>query len=458
MSLPEVLEFLERERSVLLERAGQVSDLYRSLSESLRTLAVPFRSSLASLGSFESSLDRENRKLQPPERISEGKPGDLEHNTARLVGLINQVYAVRNAVLPSLEGVESQELARVRQVHAEILAFLEELYQQNTAWILQDPGAEASIMARQKRRDIEELLKEEIDPYLERLLALRRDEYSLRLNLAVRQDGASYRSAVGNPPALEAMVREKCTLLGLPFDPERSQDLLRDLREGEGDLERHIRERYEEPREEGEVPASTLRRRYLAILQRYLARVGDVSAVLSIVEDVYDLYQPRPSLMERLRVFFARLFGRDERLPRRDVEYSYVIGKDQIERRRASVEEVIRGTNNLEKMLLRIKNHINEYTIHKRLAEFPVPRARDLIERTRGAMRSVFDDCYGLVQWLGKGENREKLALLPQNSQRDLSAHLDSIYATLIINAERLREVERRPGGGDGQEIRGAAE
>jgi hypothetical protein len=365
------------------------------------------------------------------------------------VALFNQVYAIRNTVIPSLESADGKQLERVRQVHAEVLGFVDELYQQNTGWILQDPGAEASIMARQKRRDIEELLKEEIDPYFERLLALRRDLYSLRLNLGVRQDAAAYQSALGNPQALEAMVREKCTLLGLSFDPEGSQDVLRDLRDGEGELERHMRERYQEPEEEGEVSSAALRRRYLGVLQRYLARVGDVSALLSIVEDIYDLYQPRASLMERLRVFFARLFGRDERLPRRDVDYSYVVGKDQIERRRASVEELIRGANNLEKTLLRIKNHLNEYAIHKRLGEFPVPRARDLIERSRGAMRSVFDDCLGLVQWLGKGENREKLALLPQNSQRDLSAHLDSIYATLIINAERLREVERRQDGPD---------
>jgi hypothetical protein len=300
------------------------------------------------------------------------------------------------------------------------------------------------------------LLREEIDPYFERLIALQRDEYSLRLNLGVREDPAAYQSAMGSSEALESLIREKCTLLGLAFDETRSQELLRDLKEAEGELERRILSRYAEKTEEGDVPAA-LRRRYLSVLQRYLARVGDISAILSIVEEIYDLYQPRPSLMERLRVFFARLFGRDERLPRRDVEYSYVVGKDQIERRRASVEEVIRGANNLEKMLLRIKNHINEYTIHKRLAEYPVPRARELIEHARGAMRSLFDDCFGLVQWLGKAENREKLALLPQNSQRDLSAHLDSIYATLIINAERLREVGHLQPGPEGRQAGGDA-
>jgi hypothetical protein len=46
MSVSELLEFLEHTRRKHLERSSEVSDLYRSLSESLRTLAVPFRNSL----------------------------------------------------------------------------------------------------------------------------------------------------------------------------------------------------------------------------------------------------------------------------------------------------------------------------------------------------------------------------------------------------------------------------
>jgi hypothetical protein len=444
MSVSELLEFLEHTRRELLERSSEVSDLYRSLSESLRTLAVPFRNSLASINNLDSSLNRENRKLKASSKAPEAKPGTVEYNTARLVDLINQVYAIRNEVIANLEATETASLLRVREIHAEILAFIGELYQQNTSWILQDPGAEVSIMARQKRRDIEELLKEEIDPYFERIMTLRRDENRVRLIESFRQDPDSQQILSAGAELSETLIREKYGLLGLPFDLADSRELLRDLREPEVELVRRIRDNYKEPLEEGEVSTASLRRRYLAILQRYLARVGDVSALLSIVENVYDLYQPRPSFVERLRVFFARLFGRDERLPRRDVEYTYIVGKDRIERRRASVEDLIRSVNNLEKMLLRIKNHINEYMIHKRLAEYPVPRAQELIERIRGAMRSVFDDCYGLVQWLGKVENRDKLELLSQNSQRDFNAHLDSLYATLIINAERLREIERR--------------
>jgi hypothetical protein len=458
MSLSELLEFLEQTRSALLERAGEVSDLYRSLSESLRTLAVPLRNSLASISTIDGSLDAESTKLSPTTKSQDLRPGSVEHNTERLVDLINHLYAVRNTVIPSLDSPDVDKLGRVREVHAEVLHFVEELYQQNTSWILQDPGAEASVMARQKRRDIEELLNEEIDPYFERLITLRRDEYRARLIRSLREDSDALEVARTSGELPEELLREKCTLLGLEYDTRLAEDLLRDVRAAEGEVERRIRDHYEEAREEGELTTANLRRRYLAILQRYLARVADVSALLSIVESVYDLYQPRASFVERLRVFLARLFGKDERLPRRDVEYSYIVGKDRIERKRASIENLIRSVNNLEKMLLRIKNHLNEYMIHKRLGEYPVSRARDLIDRVRGAMRGVFDDCHGLMQWLGKLENRGKLELMPQNNQRELNAHLDSLYATLIINAERLREIERQSPDGESPEVRGEAQ
>ena len=68
-------------------------------------------------------------------------------------------------------------------------------------------------------------------------------------------------------------------------------------------------------------------------------------------------------------------------------------------------------------------------------------------------MRRVFEESFGLIQWLGKRSNRDKLARLPENMQRDLNYHLDAIYATIIINAERLKEGSRKNKGRPGSVI-----
>ena len=64
-------------------------------------------------------------------------------------------------------------------------------------------------------------------------------------------------------------------------------------------------------------------------------------------------------------------------------------------------------------------------------------------------MRRVYDDGFGLVQWLGKKGNQDRLSRLPESAQRDLSGCLETIYSTLIINSERLNEIDRRYPGQD---------
>lgn len=67
-----------------------------------------------------------------------------------------------------------------------------------------------------------------------------------------------------------------------------------------------------------------------------------------------------------------------------------------------------------------------------------------MLDSTRASLRHIYDDGFGLVQWLGKKGNQERLARVPVSSQRDLSACLETIHSTLIINAERLAAIGRR--------------
>jgi hypothetical protein len=179
-------------------------------------------------------------------------------------------------------------------------------------------------------------------------------------------------------------------------------------------------------------------------VNRYLARLPDVNRLLPILETLYALYQPRPSLLDRLARLFSLFTGKERKGQRRDVEYSYVIGRHGIEHRRASLEALIAEVSRLQKALSRVKSYLASARASRTLKQVPVSRLRSTIDSARASLRRVFDDGFGLLQWLGKKGNQEKLARVPESTQRDLSACLDSIYATLIINAERLKEVARR--------------
>jgi len=158
-------------------------------------------------------------------------------------------------------------------------------------------------------------------------------------------------------------------------------------------------------------------------------------------------------LLTRVRAFFARMAGREEKTPRKDIEYSYIIGRESIERKQASLESLIGEANRLEKHLLRVRDSIRTAQVNKKIKTLSIAKIRDTIDSIRSTMRRVFEDGFGLIQWLGKKSNRDKLAKLPENMQRDLNYHLDAIYATIIINAERLKEVSRQNRGQRNNEI-----
>jgi hypothetical protein len=444
LSLAELVSFLDEEKEKLLQRNEEIRDLYRSLTESLRTLTVPFRNSFLAESSINSALNPDSDRITFAQHNLRSSGGEVENNTRWLVSLINNIHAVRNRYLQSPHFIELPDIADVRRLHADVRKFMEELYLQHSVWMLREPNAEGAVLARQKRKDAEELLREQIDPFFERLEQIKIDEYSLRLREQIQEHIVSLESYNKSPVAGEALIREKCSALGLTFDPELTRAVLQELELGDEQLSGRMREKYAAREKEGEPVPSTLRPRYLRIVNRYLARLPDVNRLLPILETLYALYQPRPSLLDRLARLFSLFTGKERKGQRRDVEYSYVIGRHGIEHRRASLEALIAEVSRLQKALSRVKSYLASARASRTLKQVPVSRLRSTIDSARASLRRVFDDGFGLLQWLGKKGNQEKLARVPESTQRDLSACLDSIYATLIINAERLKEVARR--------------
>jgi hypothetical protein len=448
MGLTELIEFLEAEKLGLLAGAAEVRDLYRSLAESLRTLPLALRNSFAPESALLGALDPQARKIsfsKPSLRSSEGEAQD---NTRWLASLLNNLEVVREHLLATPQALQLADIADIRRVHADMRKFLEELYLQNSGWMLRDPNAEAAALARQKRKDVEELLSQRLDPFVERMEQLKLDEYSLRLRREIAGLFSSLESYQSAPQSGEALIREKCSRLGLSYDPELTRGVLQELAVSDQTLEARVRAKYARtPQEAAAAKTRGLRQKYLRVLYRYLDRLREVSRLLPILETVYEVYQPRPPLLERLTRFFALLAGRQLKSPRRDVEYSYIIGREAIEHRRASLESLIVEVNQLEKALLRVKSSLATARAAKTLKNLSPARLRAAIDSTRASLRRILDDGTGLVQWLGKQGNRDRLSRLPESSQRELGIFLETIHSTLIINSERLEEIDRRHPG-----------
>jgi hypothetical protein len=153
-----------------------------------------------------------------------------------------------------------------------------------------------------------------------------------------------------------------------------------------------------------------------------------------ILQSIYHLFQPKPALLERFAAFLSRLAGHEPRIPRKDIEFTYIVSRDTIQHHAGSLETLMERINVLEKTLLRLKGHLRQVSLK---------RMDGAIDQIHPALTLIIEEGGGLVQWLGKPRNRERLAKVPAANQRTFHQALTSMQATLIINQERLAEIAR---------------
>jgi hypothetical protein len=428
-----LLEFLEQEREKLFQTAGTLQELLGSLAETLRTLSGPLRSSFSSPETILSALKPEGDRLAFGRLELQSLDGEVQSNTSRLIDLVNNLYAIRNRYLQDPHFIEFADLAEIEQVQAEIKGFLEELYGKNAAAL--EGRSESAALARQKRRDIEELLEAHMAAWFARLRQIKTDEYLARLRPELKKDIGSAQAYAEDPQRYEPLIKEKCARIGLPFDLQALQLLMNELESDDEQFERTIRQHYAEQEDQAQLSSQVLRRKLLRILTRYLTAIRELERLAPILQAIYYLYQPKPTLLERLGVFLAMLAGRERRIPKKDIEFSYIVSRETFQHQASSLETLMERVNSLEKALLRLKGHLRQASLQ---------RMQSTVERIHPALFAISEEGAGLIQWLGRPRNRERLAKIPETSQRTFHYALTSLQATLIINQERLQEIAHR--------------
>ena len=441
MALAELIQFLDEEKGKLFEAFTSLKGFYHTLLESARTLTVPFRNSFAPESNIKPALDPEQDKIVFIKHGLQSLEGEVQNNTDWLINILNNIFAIQNKYLQSPYFIELKDIDDIRKVHDDISKFLNHLYEHHLSAI---PNAEMSLLARQKKNDIEDLLENHIDHFFKRMEQVKVDEYIIRLREEIKDQVGTLQNYYRSTEEFDQLIREKCTYLGLSYNPDLAKLTVTELESSDEALSKRIKSKYREATAEKALDPAGLRRRYLKIVYRYLSRNSEISKLIPILENIYYIYQPKPSLGERFSRFISKLFGKDVKLPKKDVEFQYIIAKGSIQRKKASLEDLMDRTNRLDKLLLKVKNHVNSYYIKKEINAFPLKTMRNIITNISTLMGESFDDCFGLIQWLGKMSNKEKLDKIPVSMQRDFNQYLNSIHATLIINSERLKDIARQ--------------
>jgi hypothetical protein len=436
-----LIQFLDGEKEDLLQQVDHMKGVYKTLSESLKTLLVLLRSSFAPDINLEASVVPENRSIKILKAELKSSAGEAESNYIWLIQILNNIAAINNTCLTHPRSIVWADLQRIKESHRDIRSFLEKIFAPENGALLPSAAKQAAL-PRQKRRDIEMLLAEQVDPFFAVWEQICADEYKTRLRPVIREQVRNmeiYRTA---PDSYDALIKELCAAAHLAYEPELVLATIGELEKSEELFAEGIRKNYA-PLTQGPPPRTASRRRhYQRIVDRYLSRTQELSRMAPILETVYCLFQPRPTIGERLQVLFARLLGREVRPIRKDISYSYIIGGESIRRKEASLEELMAELERLATYLLRMKNQFHGSGVRKNALS--LAGLEGIMENCRLGLQRVYEDSFGLIQWLGKKSNQEALSKLPRGLQQELNQHLYTLNATLIINAENLRELAEK--------------
>ena len=445
MAAEDILQFLDEEKAKLFSEVEMFETLYQTLSESLATLTVPFRDIFGSDIAEAVSQGESHTSIQIAKHALQSAEGQIQDNIVWLRQLTDNIQVIQHHLRDSA-ALDLSRLKSIDAVHNDVRDFLQQLYSLQRSVASRDKHSQMPQLAQKKKKDIESLLSEQLEPYIRRLIQLFRDRYSADLRIGLKEDQKNLATFSGSQKELELFVRSKCEDLQIPFEKKIIDQTLKTLNDDDEILIETLQNRYKEPPESWEIRESRIRDGLVRVVNRYFARSADLAKLGPILKSVHKLFQPKPSFLTRMALFLARLFGKPVEQPSVDVSYTFITAGKKIERRRASLETVMARTNELEKSLLRGGSRLNTFRSQNQLGSYPVDDLKALIQDIQRDLKQVYEDCFGLVQWIGRSQNESRLEAMSETLQHELNSLLYTINATLIINNERQTEISTKHG------------
>ena len=116
MAVNELIQLLEDEREALFKTTDTMKSVYQTLAESIRTLTVPFRNAFAPEANIKPGIKSEQKRLVFSRHELQSLEGEVQNNTAGLIHLINNLYAIQNTLLRSPYFIDLTDISDIRQV------------------------------------------------------------------------------------------------------------------------------------------------------------------------------------------------------------------------------------------------------------------------------------------------------------------------------------------------------
>ncbi len=438
MALSELLDFLGDEKAKLFKAVDYINTYYHQIAVSLQSLRdnlLPY--SFTAQAGWKETIDKRAAEIKVPEIRPQNVYGDPDFNSHVLVGLINNIIAVQNTALANPEGVSSADCRLISRSHRYLLAFLDEQFSNSNIAALKKPQRDLAFSVK---HTIEKRVRENIDPFFAHLATIIEDVYRVKLAGHVKPIVETLSNYKKNPGLYDELIARKCRELGLKSDPEQNLAVLADLDKSEAVLSAEVKAKYEGT---GDKKTAGRYFRLKEIALRYGSQADNLASLVYFLKES-ERNLLRISIFRRIGLALKNLFsGRRREITPTNIVFTYVPDKGKIERRRASLNDLVNDASFFYKYLVKFKEDLETESYVKTHTPQHIKDLDKFIDTSFTTLADVLEKCHGFRDWLGRENNRRLLRRIPDKRQEDFNNLLLHINRTCIVNSYNLQEIEK---------------
>jgi hypothetical protein len=293
------------------------------------------------------------------------------------------------------------------------------------------------------KQTIEKRLRENIEPFFDHLEMILDDEYRVTLAGHVKPIVESLDNYKRNPSLYDDLIARKCRELGLKSIPEQNLAVIADLEKPEAVLSAEVKAKYEAA---GEKKAPSLYYRLKEIALRYGTQADNLAALIFFLKET-ERNLLHISVVRRIGFYLKNLFaGRKKEITQNNIVFSYVPERGKIERKRASLNDLVGDASLYHKYMIKFKEDLETESYARTHTPQHAKDLEKFIDTSFSSLADVLEKCHGFRDWLGRENNRRLLRRIPDKRQEDFNDLLLHINRTCIVNNYNLQEFDKYKG------------
>ncbi|MBN2739071.1 MAG: hypothetical protein JXR70_18980 [Spirochaetales bacterium] len=430
---------MKNEKEQLSKAAEFISMFYQQIYSSICNFRENlFTSAFPSNQDWKFEIKRTSDSISFPDINLQSIQGKLQNNSNLLFAIVNNIHAIENNYLPRIDELSLQDMELVQKFNKSIVEFLNQIFIKENTIVLTKQRLE---IAKSIKTGIINNMQNNILNFWNRLQDILQDEYIIKLRPALKTLIGSQKEYMADPFNYDRLIKHKVAELGVHYDHELLLGMIADLSKENEKFYDEIKIKYEKPQETNKPRVSY---RLKEIAMRYLGQGQNISSLENFVYLVYDVFQPL-SFFQRLINTLRKLFtGKTVNFPKKDIIFTYTLERGPIDKKKSSIEQLIKEIKTLKEFLSRFKKTYEFYKYTKVSHLAKQNEFENIIDNSVSSLESIYIQCQGLKNWLSAKENGKYLKKISFKDQEDFNNILLSINYNNIINKQALREYQHK--------------